>query len=477
MDKYLFSGNVKPDVLFDSLEKELTNSKSIILRNDFEHIAEDVRCQKRPRDSVFNNNNSVISSSIQPTEQSQQLDVEMQELESPSKIRKIKEEEDDINMEDGDRLSVATVVSSVTTAKEDLVGPEQSFAASMSRDEIAKREEEYGSLEFRIVKSDHNLEHLEILLAAKNVFCKQLPNMPKEYISRLVFDRNHRSIVGFKHGEVVGGICFRPFYEQGFSEIVFCAVMGNEHSKGYGTRLMNHLKDYCASINMFRFLTYADNYAIGYFKKQGFTKQITFDEERYKGYIKDYDGATPMECIIRPGVNYLNIPGMIKEQRKVVFEKIKTISNSHVVYSGLEAFKDGGRPKTIEDIPGLLAAGYKNTITEEQTQQLIHRLKQVHKEISDHPNSWPFKDPVDIKLAPDYYQIISSPIDLKTINKNLIRGFYRTEQIYIADMRRMFDNCRTYNRKDTEYFKLADKLEEFFKACMIKYGFLPPAKE
>ena len=28
------------------------------------------------------------------------------------------------------------------------------------------------------------------------------------------------------------------------------------------------------------FLTYADNNAVGYFAKQGFTKEITFDRER-----------------------------------------------------------------------------------------------------------------------------------------------------------------------------------------------------
>src|SRR5690606_27665343 len=48
----------------------------------------------------------------------------------------------------------------------------------------------------------------------------------------------------------------------------------------------------CQSIKVMRFLTYADNYAIGYFKKQGFTKEITLEEYRYRGYIKDYDGGT-----------------------------------------------------------------------------------------------------------------------------------------------------------------------------------------
>ena len=38
--------------------------------------------------------------------------------------------------------------------------------------------------------------------------------------------------------------------------------------KGYGTHLMNHLKEYHIKHDILNFLTYADEYAIGYFKKQ-----------------------------------------------------------------------------------------------------------------------------------------------------------------------------------------------------------------
>ena len=41
-------------------------------------------------------------------------------------------------------------------------------------------------------------------------------------------------------------------------------------SQGYGTHMMNHLKDYHTRHGVLNFLTYADEYAIGYFKKQVF---------------------------------------------------------------------------------------------------------------------------------------------------------------------------------------------------------------
>lgn len=39
-------------------------------------------------------------------------------------------------------------------------------------------------------------------------------------------------------------------------------------AQGYGTMLMNQLKETVKPMGITHFLTYADNYAIGYFKKQ-----------------------------------------------------------------------------------------------------------------------------------------------------------------------------------------------------------------
>jgi GNAT superfamily N-acetyltransferase len=56
---------------------------------------------------------------------------------------------------------------------------------------------------------------------------------------------------------------------QKFGEIAFCAITADEQVKGYGTRLMNHLKQYAREADgLTHFLTYADNNAVGYFTKQ-----------------------------------------------------------------------------------------------------------------------------------------------------------------------------------------------------------------
>lgn len=124
---------------------------------------------------------------------------------------------------------------------------------------------------------------MKFLVDLKNIISRQLPKMPKEYIVRLVLDRKHESMVIVKDKRsVIGGVCYRPNRDQGFIEIAFLAISSLEQVKGYGTRLMNKLKDYCKDRNLNYFLTYADNNAIGYFKKQGFSKYCKLPIEKWK---------------------------------------------------------------------------------------------------------------------------------------------------------------------------------------------------
>jgi histone acetyltransferase len=67
---------------------------------------------------------------------------------------------------------------------------------------------------------------------------------------------------------VIGGICYRTFQDQGFIEIVFLAIIADEQGKGYGTRVMDYLKRQMQEDKILYGLTYADNFATGYFKKQ-----------------------------------------------------------------------------------------------------------------------------------------------------------------------------------------------------------------
>jgi len=70
-------------------------------------------------------------------------------------------------------------------------------------------------------------------------------------------------------------------------------------------------------------MTYADNLALGYFRKQGFSKDCRMPTDRWKGYIKDYEGGTMMECFVHPTIDYSRISEIIKKQKEFVIAKIK----------------------------------------------------------------------------------------------------------------------------------------------------------
>jgi histone acetyltransferase len=143
-----------------------------------------------------------------------------------------------------------------------------------------EKEPETYEITYKLYTNDGEDDSLKALTTLKEIFSKQLPKMPKEYIVRLVFDLNHFSLAIQKNGEIVGGICYRPYFDQHFAEIAFCAISGTEQVRGFGTMLMNNTKKFVQKQGIEYFLTYADNYAIGYFQKQGFTKHIGLSKER-----------------------------------------------------------------------------------------------------------------------------------------------------------------------------------------------------
>lgn len=369
-------------------------------------------------------------------------------------------------------------------------------------------EEEDGLIQFRVVNNDNSPMNMIILTGLKNIFQKQLPKMPREYIARLIYDRNHLSMAivrGVDTGkiEVIGGITYRPFNHRKFAEIVFCAIASNEQVRGYGAHLMNHLKDYVkASSPIIHFLTYADNYAIGYFKKQGFTKDINLERQIWVGYIKDYEGGTIMQCTVLPRIRYLDSADIMARQKAAILWKIAKTSSDHIVYPGLEVFRNGGKVRP-EDIPGLKETGWTREMDEiaRKPKRPGHHqiLQALLAEMQNHPSAWPFVQPVNREEVPDYYEVIKEPmgksskknyldtyhvprlcidfcIDLTAMEFKLENDQYESVAQFVYDAKLIFNNCRSYNNETTTYYKNASKLEralsDVVKEKFVEYSAL-----
>ncbi len=355
-----------------------------------------------------------------------------------------------------------------------------------SREKMHLERERSGEVDAYYVTNDGRPESGKTLIGLKNIFSKCLPNMPKTYISRLVFDRRHRSVViKRKNGKVLAGITYRPFHEKNFAEIAFCAVAQTLQVSGFGTRLMNWTKHFAREKDGIEyFLTYADNAAVGYFAKQGFTKFQTMPKERWFGHIKDYDGGTLMECYIHPTLPYCNIPEMIETQRKHLENNVQEMSKANIVYPGLELFQDDGKGCIeLQDIPGVIESGWTaashsishpkfkikvdgkflETTEENMKSFQIYLLDALSRE----ETAWPFLVPVKIEDVPDYLDLVKDPIDISTIRKSVESGNkYISMDIFIADVMRIFKNARIYNGQESVYYKNAQKLLTLFNQLL-----------
>jgi histone acetyltransferase len=412
---------------------------------------------------------------------------------------------------------------------------------------------------YAIVTNDNTTTSLVRLVGLKSLFARQLPKMPREYIARLVFDRRHSSLallasdVSSDSGDdtmlsnnindndnsnsntnnnnddisnnnnntnneeeveektkpiikeecdesIIGGICYRAYPDMRFAEIAFCAVSASQQVKGYGTKLMNLFKMHAISIGIEYFITYADNYAIGYFKKQGFTKVVQMPKGRYQGLIKDYDGGTIMECYVHPSIDYTRIAETVGIQRQFILDRIRAerqlTKSDKVIYPALppdfatttecttvnrsrgEAYCNAQRALAI---PGVAAAGWTMSDlvsmmsrgSSKDSDQKKHLLKgellMYINKVLDQQFAWCFRDPVDTSEVTDYLSVISDPIDIKTMEKRVRKGdWYKNKYMLYSDMMKMANNCKLYNGEGSQYYDYAVSLEKYLGTLFPK---------
>lgn len=295
----------------------------------------------------------------------------------------------------------------------------------------------------KVVTDSKNPEGWELLIGLKEVISKQLPEMPKYYIMRALFDGYHESLCVIKDGEVVGGCTFRPFLKQEFVEVVFLVVNPNTLNKGLGSLIMGEVKNYVHSaLGVEYLLTYADNTAIDFFKKQGFTRDISLSRNKWMGYIKDYTKATLMEFHIEPPRD-----AGIAQQAQWVKLCINANLAATPVQEGLP--RKTTFPIKAKNVPGV-----------ESDSHLQSRMMRILQRIKRSRFIGPFLKPVDPNEAPRYTEIVKNPMSIQDIEKRLEAGEYQEMQTFEKDLRQIVINCQLYNDPTTWYYKWSEKIDE-----------------
>jgi len=95
------------------------------------------------------------------------------------------------------------------------------------------------------------------------------------------------------------------------------------------------------------------------------------------------------------------------------------------------------------------------------TSQDYELIRKTFKSIQTNKNSIPFKDPVDPKIFPKYYEVVSEPMDLKKIERKVNSRDYKNLAAFIGDVTRIFENCRYFNHGGAGLAKAAENLEQF----------------
>ncbi len=87
--------------------------------------------------------------------------------------------------------------------------------------------------------------------------------------------------------------------------------------------------------------------------------------------------------------------------------------------------------------------------------------------IINHPVAYPFVAKLDKEylgeLYDHYHSIIKNPIDFISISEKLDENSYNNINEFLEDVMRVFNNCRKFNEKGSEFYDIANQIEGYYK--------------
>ncbi|CAI5721187.1 unnamed protein product [Peronospora destructor] len=95
----------------------------------------------------------------------------------------------------------------------------------------------------------------------------------------------------------------------------------------------------------------------------------------------------------------------------------------------------------------------------------------LHAELSRHSLAWPFLEPVDPVMLniPTYFDVISHPMDLSTMDIKLHKNEYTDPVEYRADLLLMFANAIEFNQDDERQDSVANVARAFQRVALDEW--------
>ncbi|KAA8519580.1 hypothetical protein F0562_013796 [Nyssa sinensis] len=153
-----------------------------------------------------------------------------------------------------------------------------------------------------------------------------------------------------------------------------------------------------------------------------------------------------------------NRSGMNKSQKFVLHSSNKTKLHSAdnlMVKSSTPSSLKRGRPGVVES---------QKEKRQKMDRSVTQQCSSILKKLITHPAGWVFNKPVDpVQLnIPDYFSIISEPMDLGTIKTKLEDNVYFSVEEFAADVRLTFSNAMQYNPPGNDVHHMAKELDKIF---------------
>ncbi|KAJ2323222.1 hypothetical protein GGI00_005687, partial [Coemansia sp. RSA 2681] len=141
---------------------------------------------------------------------------------------------------------------------------------------------------------------------------------------------------------------------------------------------------------------------------------------------------------------------------------IRDGTQTPTAYSGFDEPSGGGGAHGQSPPP----PSSSSIITKEQHKYCTAMVRALKK----HRDAGPFLKPVDIVALniPDYPTIVTTPMDLSTIERKLKTQQYVDTQAFIDDMRLMINNCYMYNGRESVVGNMAGNIEAMFDSQLKK---------
>ena len=135
-----------------------------------------------------------------------------------------------------------------------------------------------------------------------------------------------------------------------------------------------------------------------------------------------------------------------------------------------ESLDDEGGTKlfgVIEELSGFLGVitrrSRQGSTSSHNPKQFKTIISMLHTTISQHRNGNIFHNPIRPSEAPDYYEIVKRPMDLKTIKTRVKDKVITDSSHYQRDIYLMFMNAMMYNRPHSDIYKLAEEVWHFWR--------------